>query len=705
MLRGIAVPAVIGLIALTIPAGVQARQGSPAARPATVAAETPQALARLVLDRLVAGDMSAFTSVYPFSATMKEQATDWDVSIAADEPLVLRENEDEALLLLGAWPVLGNWGDETTVGRGFSGLYLARHDADGWRLDRALPPDAGNRIERQALIADIDPASGMHVVDTMTVDFGGAGFGATLNRRAEIVDVRVNGRTVPHAFAGGYLWVEVSPASHAKVVLDYRLPLAADTLDGANSGRFGSHFGHVRNQYFWHPFFDFGSQADRADFDVTVRAPSLYRIITDLPQTDSVQGGVRVVHARSERPTFALTLVYDDGVEARDAVVAGGTRVRLFLTPDSDPPSDSIMAAIRRSFRVLSDAFGPPQSRYLVVTQTRYRPGHGWSFRSNDMIAGYSEVGLADRDGVRPRAWLGHEISHGWTSPTGPGNNFLSEGWATYAESLLLGDRYGAETVADFWESQRVYYAIGGFDGQAKISDDASNSGIAYSKGAWILKMLQDRLGEVAFRHGMTAYMALPPGAPAGIAEFEGAMSKAAGHDIGAFLDPWVEGTHIPDLTATIEAGRILIRQEQKPVFLFDLDVDVVTAAGRIRRTVVLGGPTDTLSTAGLGEVEDIFLDPDHRLLIRRHRGEVVTFRLVAPEAKHVALNGSFLNQPLGVERGEDGAWTMTLPLSEGTYQWWWEVDGERRVSATGSRLVVEPKVRLDTDRLGGATR
>jgi len=700
MVRGIVIAAVVSATTLVVPAGARAKQAGLAGTTPSVAAETPEALGRLVLDRLIHGDMDAFEAVYPFPPTLKQQAAGWQVPIAADEPMVLRNNGDEALILLGAWPVIGNWGDETAVGRGFSGLYLAGRDADGWRLKQALPADAGNRIERQALVAEIDPTTGMHLVDTLTVEVGEAGFGAVLNRKAEILDVRVDGRSLPHLSAGSYIWVDASPGSGAKLVIDYRLPLAADTVDGANSGRFGPHYGHVRNQYFWHPFFDFGSQADRADFDVTVRAPAQFRIVTDLPQTDSVQGNSRVVHARSERPTFGLTMTYDDGVKAIEQSMPGGARAQLFLMPDTDPSPDTIMAVVRRSFQVLSDAFGPPQSRYLVITQLRQRPGRGWSFRSNDMIASFGGPGPTDRGGVVPRAWLGHEVSHGWTFPTGPATNFLAEGWATYAESLLLADRYGAGAAADFWESERVFYEKRDFEGKARIDEDENNSGVAYYKGSWILKMLHDRLGEDAFRRGMMAYMASPEGSPAGLPEFAAAMTNAAGHDIHAFLNPWVQGTRIPDFTATIEPSRVVIRQRQDPLFQLDLDVDVVTAAGRTRRTIAINGRTSTLSTTDLGEVGDVVLDPDHKLLIRRHRGDTVTFRLAAPDAKEVNLDGEFLNQPLTVTRGEDGAWTKTLPLSEGTYEWWWMVDGKTRLPESGTRLVVEPKVRLETDTL-----
>ncbi|HTS24747.1 MAG TPA: YncE family protein [Bryobacteraceae bacterium] len=81
--------------------------------------------------------------------------------------------------------------------------------------------------------------------------------------------------------------------------------------NNSNSGAFLRKAGHVRNQYFWHPFFDFNSSADSADFEIELRLPREYKATTSLPQTERIEGNERVITGKSVRPTFALTLVYD----------------------------------------------------------------------------------------------------------------------------------------------------------------------------------------------------------------------------------------------------------------------------------------------------------------------------------------------------------------------------------------------------------
>ncbi len=44
---------------------------------------------------------------------------------------------------------------------------------------------------------------------------------------------------------------------------------------------------------------------------------------------------------------------------------------------------------------------------------------------------------------------MGHEIGHVWTMAQ-PAANFLNEGWATYAESLILDKEFGPATVKAF---------------------------------------------------------------------------------------------------------------------------------------------------------------------------------------------------------------------------------------------------------------
>lgn len=140
-----------------------------------------------------------------------------------------------------------------------------------------------------------------------------------------------------------------------------------------------------------------------------------------------------------------------------------------------------------------------------------------------------------------------------------------------------------------------------------------------------------------------------------------------------------------------IEPGGVVLEQHG-PVFLLPLELELVTATGRLRRAVQLNARSDTLDVSGLGSVTDVLVDPDHRLL-KRHNGEVVRFELRAPEAKRVELQGNFTSSPIPATR-EGDVWRVAVPLSAGRYAYFWNVDGK----STGSDLrVVQPLHRLET--------
>jgi hypothetical protein len=129
--------------------------------------------------------------------------------------------------------------------------------------------------------------------------------------------------------------------------------------------------------------------------------------------------------------------------------------------------------------------------------------------------------------------------------------------------------------------------------------------------------MLEAHVGAEVFDRGMRAWMALPDATPATTDAFIAAMSAAAGRDVGAFLRPWLDETVIPRVAAVVDGEELIVSQDG-PSFLLDVDVDLVTATGTVRRRVPLTGPSTTMSLGGLSGVTGVVIDPDRRLLIHR---------------------------------------------------------------------------------------
>jgi hypothetical protein len=550
---------------------------------------SPEALAEAVLTAFGHRDTSAFRQVYPFEPgrALLQSAIGDSVQAVPVFGKVLRRNDPWALLMLAGYLRYGNSGDETSTARRFSGLYLATSNRSGvWRLRGRLPLEEQGGLQSHRLVVDLQPGFGLAVVDSLIATVRDTnGLAVRLNHTAAVRGVFVSGQPAAYEFGGGVLWIDAPRADRLPVVISYRLDVARDSLGNPNSGRFTPMYGHVRNQYFWHPFLWFD---DAAMFHITVTAPASAHVATDLDQTEVVRDERRVIEASTRDPTPALSLFYDTKwvpVHLR----AGDFRFTVFATPDFKPAPDSLARAFERVVELLRARFGPPSGAYRAIVQQRARGvgTAGWPFMSNAVIAADWDGGPLADQAPRPRAYFGHEVAHAWTHPTGPGRTFLSEGWATFAESVILRDLFGAGVEHRFWKSERESYVRGNFDGRAQLTDDPHNSGVAYSKGAWVLRMLEDEIGQPAFDSGFRDYVAGARNGRAGVGRFLESMSRAAGRDVSAFMSPWLDGTSVPRIVATVEGSRLVVRQTQPGApFQLALPVAIIAGSDTIRVTV-----------------------------------------------------------------------------------------------------------------------
>jgi hypothetical protein len=264
----------------------------------------------------------------------------------------------------------------------------------------------------------------------------------------------------------------------------------------------------------------------------------------------------------------------------------------------------------------------------------------------------------------------------------------LQEGWATYAEALMLRDVYGADTERQFWERQRTGYMNGldrgGVSGnpgaRQSILANPDSRGNHYYTGSWIFRSLNFVLGDSTFDRGMRAFIEHAGKGPNDYRELIAAMSFAAGHEMTSFIMPWLSAGYIPDVDARIEGQTVIVTQSQ-PGMLFELPLDVVlgTASGTVaHRHLHLARRADTLDVGDLDSIAEVRVDPEHHFLMQRHYGEIVRFEFpasAAPTAKSVELSGNFLAKPVAATHSGD-IWTVELPLSEGRYIWQWRIDG-----------------------------
>jgi hypothetical protein len=445
---------------------------------------------------------------------------------------------------------------------------------------------------------------------------GRDGFAMRLNYAAEISDVRAAGKQSAYFFGGGLFWAELAEGE-TELTIQYSIEVEK-CPEGANSGCFLESAGHVRNQYFWHPYFGFGNVGDFADFHIEVRIPKEYRLSTSLPQTERVEGGQRIVEGKTIQPAFDLTLVYDRDwkVESRSF---GDTRVEFFVTPQIQPDLTTISDEFRSLYGLLAAHFGALPGGYFAVVQARSLDNNspGWRFASNQAVVAATAPGALSAKSPFPTSHMGHEIAHLWTdSATGPAMSFLTEGWAVWAESLIQENEFGPQTAEEFWKNLAAIY-LPALDGRASLIEDESNRLVAYIKGPWVFHMLQEAMGTSGFEKAMAEYSGLSLAHPAGWELLAECAQRYAPPDleVRSFILPWLTEKRAPHLTAQIDGPKVTIRQEP-PNFVLPVVVEASTARGPESHRVWIKGPEAVVMFSG--DVSEVIIDPDGSLLLRR---------------------------------------------------------------------------------------
>jgi hypothetical protein len=557
------------------------------------------------------GNTQRFNQIVPLADLQEiySWAINEKVKTVSGKSRIVAMDKDSADVFLSGLFLYGNSGDETNLSGSYSGIYRFAFSNGAWRLTNRIEIDRLNKINHQNIGMVVIPEKEVIVIDTLTIDVNDRiGFLAKLNHRATLSKLSLNGSKVDYVFDGGMLWVNAQSKKNQQLIIEYVLKVENDKED-TNSSYFGARYGHMRNQYFWHPFFSFSSPNDRAHFSVKCEIPKDFQLSTSLPQNDQIYGDKRMITAKSELPTFGLSVYYDQDW-AIHSLKKDQIEMVVHATAGFAPKYDALHAQFSKDYDRLEKSFGKPISKYFGIVQDR-TGGNGWKNRANSIIVAGETGSYFITDQPSPRAVFGHEVAHGWTNPTGPATNFLMEGWATYAESILLKAVYGDRIITTFFQSQKRNYLNGEFDGHRNLWDDYSNNGISYSKGAWLFYLLENQLGSVRFSNGIKNFIS---GGNHTIQSFILAMSKAADKNMEPFLLAWLKSKQIPSLKVHQSNTGIEIEQ-QGEVLPFPLEVQLKLKDGRsISKTLEFTTALKSL-TINEKDIESYVLDPQHKLL------------------------------------------------------------------------------------------
>jgi len=254
---------------------------------------------------------------------------------------------------------------------------------------------------------------------------------------------------------------------------------------------------------------------------------------------------------RQEKPVSTYTFGFAAGPFHEVTERHGPVQLRSLATQFSG-------RELRRIFRDTGDMFDFYETRagvrYPGPVYTQVLAAGGVEQEMSGFTAlrdSYGGEVLANERAV----WLGaHELAHQWwgnmVTCRAWTHFWLNEGVADFMTAAWLEHRFGREEYLRRIEAHRASYEkvrAAGHDRSLVFPDwlhpTADDRALVYDKGAWVLHLLREELGERAFWTGLRDYTREYWGKSVTTADFQAAMEHASGRSLTAFFAQWVEVT------------------------------------------------------------------------------------------------------------------------------------------------------------------
>jgi aminopeptidase N len=279
-----------------------------------------------------------------------------------------------------------------------------------------------------------------------------------------------------------------------------------------------------------------------------------------------------------------------------------------------------------------SERFGVryPWAKYAQVTCFQFGGG-----MENTSATTMGDGILVDQRGLLDRnseSIVSHELAHQWWGDMVTcrdwSHTWLNEGFASYAEALWDEHARGRDEYAFNMDRKAGGAIRAGKDrpvmDRRYTSPDAMFDGRSYPKGAWIVHMLRNRLGDEAFWTGIKRYAVDNQFRSVETYDLRRSLERATGRDLERFFFDWVERSGNPEVEVTTEyipdsrQARVTVKQSQAgEPFEFPLRI-LLTCAGTEEPVVVDEMMTEKEVQYRLplpGTLERIDVDPDQAIL------------------------------------------------------------------------------------------
>ena len=206
---------------------------------------------------------------------------------------------------------------------------------------------------------------------------------------------------------------------------------------------------------------------------------------------------------------------------------------------------------------------------------------------------------------------VAHELAHQWFGDIVTCRDWtelwLNESFANFYEVLYKKYSKGSdECQLDLIGQAAGIRGVEKNQGRQPIVSQDSYSTNLYSKGAWVLYMLQSMLGEEEYGRAVRLYLQRNAFTSVSTRDWEKAVEDATGRNLDWFFDQWIYRGGHPQITVasawdeTAKRLTLRVKQTQKldsltGLFILPVDIECTTSTGSSLQSVLLTQKEDTV--------------------------------------------------------------------------------------------------------------
>jgi puromycin-sensitive aminopeptidase len=306
----------------------------------------------------------------------------------------------------------------------------------------------------------------------------------------------------------------------------------------------------------------------KAAFRVEVTAPSHLTVLSNMPAvSETSRGAVKTVRF-AETPVMSTYLVaIAVGRLAATRRLIAGTDVAVWALPHELALADFALDVTEATLPLLNDYFALPypypKLDLIAVPDFAMGAMENWGaifFRDSRLLVDPRRASTTTQRVVANvivheivHQWFGNLVTMAWWDDL-----WLNEAFATWLACKIVDQwRPAWRSWEEFELEKQVPLALDSLDSSRPIVAAVASSAeieamfdpLTYEKGAAVLRMFEQFLGEDAFRAGIRAYMKRHQFANTVAADLWRDLEGASGRPVGALAQDWLTQAGYPVLT------------------------------------------------------------------------------------------------------------------------------------------------------------